>query len=77
MVAFKTSRCGTSSAEMARSGLQVLTVLRDEHKAGVGPIVNAFRIRIAHAQAEMVTRALVKVDEQAVPFRVPSGSSLK
>ncbi len=52
-------------------------VLRNQHEAGIRPIVNALRPGVAHAPAHVVGQALVEVDQQSIPLRIPLGISFE
>src|SRR5262249_29991052 len=53
---------------------EVLAVLWNQYKAGVGAVVDGLRPGVANAVREVVSQALIHVDEQAIVLRIPTRS---
>src|ERR1700682_5535859 len=56
---------------------EVLAVLRDQHEAGVGSVVDLFRPGIADPVGKIVREPFVNIDQQSVVLRIPAGSCFK
>ncbi len=57
--------------------IKAASVLRNEHEAGIGTIVDAFRPGITQTPSPVMGRPFVKVHQQTVPLGIPFGVGLE
>src|SRR6266404_3246897 len=56
---------------------EVLAVLRNQHEAGVGSVIDRFRPGVADPVSKIVGEPFVHIEQQSVVLRIPAGCGLK
>src|SRR6266403_1119143 len=56
---------------------EVLAVLRNQHEAGVGSVIDRFRPGVADPVGKIVGEPFVHIEQQSIVLRIPAGCGLK
>src|SRR6266850_4766496 len=56
---------------------EVLAVLRNQHEAGVGSVIDRFRPGVADPVGKIVGEPFVHTEQQSIVLRIPAGCGLK